>query len=132
MANETILVADDDRIVVDFLTLWLREEGFNVTTAADCMQVIMSTRKTAPRAIVLNLTMPGGAGFDVLRRLGANAAMRAVPVIAISASVDPELPRKALESGAKAFLYKPVERDELVATVHGVLAQATRSSHQNR
>jgi DNA-binding response OmpR family regulator len=122
MANETILVADDDGIVVEFLSLWLREEGFNVTTAADCMQVTMSVRRSPPRAVVLNLTMPGGTGFDVLHRLGANAATKRVPIVAISANVDPDLPRKAVENGARVFLYKPVERDELVAAVRGVLA----------
>lgn len=131
MAQETILVADDDRVVLELLSLWLRSHGFTVATAADGMQVIMSVRKAPPSAILLNLTMPGGTGFDVLQRLGANAAMKSIPVIAMTATVDPELPRKALESGAKAFLYKPVEQDELVATVRGVLAQATRLPQDN-
>jgi CheY-like chemotaxis protein len=131
MAKETILVADDDRVALELLSLWLHAHGFAVTKAADGMQVIMSVRKTPPSAILLNLTMPGGTGFDVLQRLGANAAMRGIPVIAMSASVDPELPRKALASGAKAFLYKPVEQNEVVATVRGVLAQATRSPQDN-
>lgn len=132
MAKDTILVADDDRVALELLSLWLQAHGFTVARAADGMQVVMSVRRAPPRAILLDLMMPGGTGFDVLRRLASNAAMRDVPVIAMSASTDPEIPRKALESGAKAFLFKPVEQGELVATIRGVLAKAaTRSPEEN-
>ena len=121
MARETILVADDDRVAVELLSLWLDGNGFTVARAADGMQVIMTVRRTPPAAILLDLMMPGGTGFDVLTRLRANAAMKSIPVIAMSASVDPDLPHRALQSGADAFLYKPVEHDELLATIRGVL-----------
>jgi len=131
MAKETILVADDDRVALELLSLWLHAHGFTVTKAADGMQVIMSVRRAPPSAILLDLMMPGGTGFDVLRRLASNAAMKGIPVIAMSASTDPEIPRKALESGARAFLFKPLEKGELVATIRGVLAQTTRSAQEN-
>ena len=121
MARETILVADDDRVAVELLSLWLDGNGFTVARAADGMQAIMTVRRTPPAAILLDLMMPGGTGFDVLTRLRANAAMKSIPVIAMSASVDPDLPHRALQSGADAFLYKPVEHDELLATIRGVL-----------
>lgn len=121
MARETILVADDDRVAVELLSLWLDGNGFTVARAADGMQVIMTVRRTPPAAILLDLMMPGGTGFDVLTRLRANAAMKSIPVIAMSAGVDPDLPHRALQSGAEAFLYKPVEHDELLATIRGVL-----------
>lgn len=121
MARETILVADDDRVAVELLSLWLDGNGFTVARAADGMQVIMTVRRTPPAAILLDLMMPGGTGFDVLTRLRANAAMKSIPVIAMSASVDPDLPHRVLQSGADAFLYKPVEHDELLATIRGVL-----------
>lgn len=44
MARETILVADDDRVVVELLSLWLEANGFSVARAADGMQVIMTVR----------------------------------------------------------------------------------------
>jgi len=131
MARETILVADDDRVVVEFLSLWLEAEGFSVTRAADGMQVIMMVRRAPPAAILLDLVMPGGTGFDVLTRLHSNAAMKGVPVIAMSAGVDPDLPGKALQAGAAAFLYKPLKQQELLVTIRGVLAKRGGPSHEN-
>jgi CheY-like chemotaxis protein len=131
MARETILVADDDRVVVELLSLWLEAHGFTVARAADGMQVIMMVRRAPPAAILLDLMMPGGTGFDVLTRLHSNAAMKSIPVIAMSASVDPDLPHKALQSGADAFLYKPVEQEELLATIRGVLEKRKGPSKEN-
>lgn len=123
MAKELILVADDDKVVVELLSLWLRAHGFVAKAAADGMQVIMAARRTPPAAIVLDIMMPGGTGFDVLKRLRANAATSTVPVLAMSATVDPDLPGKARELGADAFLLKPVREDEMVATLRRLLAQ---------
>jgi len=131
MARETILVADDDRVVVELLSLWIEAHGFTVARAADGMQVIMTVRRAPPAAIVLDLMMPGGTGFDVLTRLHSNAAMKSIPVIAMSASVDPDLPHKALQSGADAFLYKPVDQEELLATIRGVLEKRKGPSKEN-
>lgn len=131
MVKPTILVADDDRVVVELLSLWLEAYGFTVARAADGMQVTMMVRRAPPAAILLDLMMPGGTGFDVLRRLHANAAMKGIPVIAMSASVDPDLPNKARQSGADAFLGKPLHHEELVVTIHGVLAKRQGASHEN-
>jgi len=131
MAKETILVADDDRVVVELVSLWLEAHGFSVARAADGMQVIMTVRRAPPAAILLDLMMPGGTGFDVLTRLHSNAAMKSIPVIIMSASVDPDLPHKALQSGADAFLYKPMEQDELLATIRGVLEKRKGPSKEN-
>jgi CheY-like chemotaxis protein len=132
MAKDTILVADDDRVVVELLSLWLDPHGFTVAGAADGMQVIMAVRRAPPAAILLDLMMPGGTGFDVMKRLHSNAAMQRIPVIVMSASVDPELPHTAREAGAAAFLSKPLEQAELVATIRGVLGQQPGRPQENR
>jgi two-component system phosphate regulon response regulator PhoB len=124
MAKETILVADDDRVVVELLSLGLRARGFVVTAAADAMQVIMAVRRTPPAAILLDLVMPGGTGYEALKRLRANAGTHGIPVIAISASTDPELPHKVRELGANAFLLKPLRLDDVAATLRQLIAEA--------
>jgi len=123
MAKEMILVADDDQVVVELLSLGLRRRGFVVTAAADAMQVIMAVRRTPPVAILLDIVMPGGTGFEVLKRLRSNAGTHSIPVIAMSASTDPKLPKKAEELGASAFLLKPVQLNEVVGTLRRLLAE---------
>jgi len=125
MAKATILVADDDRVVVELLSLGLAARGFTVTVAADGMQVIMAVRRTPPEAILLDVMMPGGTGFDVVKRLRSNAATAGIPVVAMSASTDPALPQKVQDVGANAFLLKPVCLDEVAATLRRVLEKAS-------
>jgi len=123
MATDTILVADDDRVVVEILSLGLRARGFAVTVAGDAMQVIMAVRKTPPAAILLDIVMPGGTGFEALKRLRSNSSTHGIPVVAMSASTDPDLPPKARELGSNAFLLKPVQLDEVAATLRQVIAE---------
>lgn len=124
MAKATILVADDDRVVVELLALGLGARGFKVTAAADGMQVIMMARRTPPEAILLDVMMPGGTGFDVLKRLRSNAATARIPVVAMSASMDPGLSKKVQELGANAFVLKPLKLDDVAATLRQLLEQA--------
>jgi DNA-binding response OmpR family regulator len=128
MAKATILVADDDRVVVELLSLGLTARGFRVTVAADGMQVIMAARRTPPEAILLDVMMPGGTGFDVLKRLRSNAATARIPVVAMSATADPALTQKVQELGADAFLLKPVRLDEVAATLRQVLEKASAAA----
>jgi DNA-binding response OmpR family regulator len=125
MAKATILVADDDRVAVEFLSLGLAARGFAVTVAADGMQVIMAARRTPPEVILLDVMMPGGTGFDVVKRLRSNAATAGIPVVAMSASTDPALPQKLQDVGVNAFLLKPVGLDEVAATLRRVLEKAS-------
>jgi DNA-binding response OmpR family regulator len=128
MAKATILVADDDRVVVELLSLGLAARGFKVMVAADGMQAIMAARRTPPEVVLLDVMMPGGTGFDVLKRLRSNAATAGIPVVAMSASTDPALPQKVQEFGANAFLLKPALLDEVAATLLQVLEKASAAA----
>jgi CheY-like chemotaxis protein len=119
--KDTILVADDDPVVVSILSAGLRERGFMVTAAADALQAMMMARRTPPAAILLDIMMPGGSGFEVLKRLRSNSTLSGIPVVAMSANNDPELPRKVQAVGADAFLLKPVQLDEVAATLRQLL-----------
>ena len=119
--KDAILIADDDQVVVGFLSVELRERGFIVAAAADAMQVMMAARRTPPAAILLDIMMPGGSGFEALKRLRSNSALSGVPVVAMSANTDPGLPRKVQALGADAFLLKPVQPGEVADTLHRLL-----------
>jgi DNA-binding response OmpR family regulator len=113
MAAETILVADDDRAFVQFVSSSLKARGFNVVHAFDSIQAMMAIRRSHPAAMVLDILMPGGTGVEVLKRLRTFSGMAPMRVIAVSASTDPELPQRVKELGADEFLLKPLDLDEL-------------------
>ncbi|HYC53140.1 MAG TPA: response regulator transcription factor [Gemmatimonadaceae bacterium] len=115
--KDTILIADDDRVMVAMLAEFLRKKGFNVVTAFDSMQAMLGVRNTTPKAVVLDVNMPGGNGVDVLRKIRAMNKTSQLPVLIITASTDPGIADEARGLGADEFLTKPVNLPEFHAAL---------------
>ena len=118
MPGQKILVADDDRVTLETLAAQLRGAGFQVTMAMDAMQAFMAAQRSSPDAVLLDIQMPGGTGFDTLKRLRSSTKTQAIPVIAMSALKDPETGKRALALGAVEFLAKPVDFERLRSTLN--------------
>ena len=117
MSQETILVADDDELIVQMLRDFLQARGFNVVVGRDAMQASMAIRRTTPAAVLLDMMMPGGTGLEVLKRLKGSTGAKKIPVIIISAVGDPELRKKAQELGVETFFPKPLILEEVYASL---------------
>ena len=76
---------------------------------------LMVAAREPPAAVLLDINLPGVDGMTVLRRLRADAATLALPVIVVSASVHDEARASALAAGADAFVSKPIDFGELLA-----------------
>ncbi len=61
-----ILIADDSRVYVHLITGWLKDRGFEVVVASDAIQAFVMVTKSLPDAVVMDISMPGGSGIDVL------------------------------------------------------------------
>lgn len=109
-----VLVADDDRVLMELLGAGLRQHGMEVLPAFDVIQAMMTAMNKAPDAILLDINMPGGTGFAALQRLKASAKTGLIPIIAMSASTDEATRAKALAGGAADFLPKPLDVDVVV------------------
>lgn len=122
MPKETILIADDDRITVQILSNCLRGLGYEITVAADAMQAVMYSMRNPVSAIFLDIKMPGGTGVDVLKRLKSSTKTSHLPVIIITGSSDPNLPKIVKELGAEEFIPKPMDLikvEEIVTRLFG-------------
>lgn len=64
-----ILVADDSRLYVHLISGWLHERGFEVVVASDAIQAFVMATKGQSDAVILDISMPGGSGIDVLKKL---------------------------------------------------------------
>ncbi len=117
----TILVVDDDAFNLKLLKAQLSVEGHAVRTAANGEEALALVSEQLPDLILLDVMMPGIDGFEVIRRLKADAKTRAVPIIMVTALEDDESRTKALEMGADDVFTKPVNRVELQMCVRNLL-----------
>ena len=108
-----ILSIDDDYDFSDALKLRLDEYGIAVSRAANGMAGYWMAYTTRARAILLDYQMPNGQGDYILRRLKDNPVTRDIPVIMITGIKDKMLERRVLAMGAKAYLVKPVDFEQL-------------------
>jgi two-component system phosphate regulon response regulator PhoB len=81
----------------------------------------MFALRTAPDVIVLDLSMPGGSGIEVLKRLKRSARTKSIPVVIVTGSDDEDLREVASAVGAADFFHKPVDLDQLGRTLSALL-----------
>jgi two-component system alkaline phosphatase synthesis response regulator PhoP len=118
----SILVADDERHIVQLVKLYLSNEGYRVETAADGLEALEKARRLRPDLLVLDLMMPRLDGLEVCRRLRKESN---VPVIMLTARTDDVDKIVGLELGADDYVTKPFNPRELVARVKAVLRRTT-------
>ena len=124
-----ILVADDDKVHVHLLTNLLKKRGFAVTVAYDGLQAWSTALRIKPDAIMLDIHMPAGTGFEVLRKLKTSTKTSQIPVIVVSGSVNPEEVATIESLGADRFVRKPADPDQLFDVLRAVL-NATRGANE--
>lgn len=110
-----VAVLDDDRSVRTAIGRLLKTSGMHVVCHASSLALLNAVRRDPPDCIVLDLQMPGMNGMDVLNYL-AHANMR-LPVVIITAHDERRLTDACLAAGAFACLHKPLDADELIATI---------------
>lgn len=116
-----ILIADDDQIQNLMLSTCLRGRGFKVTVAQDAIQAWTAAVRTSPDAIILDIQMPGGTGYAVLKQLKSSTKTSGIPVIVLSGSIDPNSVETVKALGADKFLKKPADVSLLLSALSQLL-----------
>lgn len=116
---QRILVIDDDSAVTSLLKRGLSYEGFAVETASSGREGLACARERPPDLLILDVTMPGLSGFEVLEQL--RAADEELPVLMLTARDAPADQVRGLESGADDYVVKPFTFEVLLARVHSLL-----------
>jgi signal transduction histidine kinase len=129
----TILLVDDEPANRHAYGHLLRAAGFAVREAGTGREALALAAHEPPDLVVLDVSLPDLNGFEVCRRLKQEEATRPVPVLHISAVYVGSGDRsQGLEGGADAYLIKPVEPRELLATVHSLLRVRTAEEQARR
>jgi CheY-like chemotaxis protein len=119
--RRSILVVDDNADNRAVLAGWLAPLGFDVREAAGGEAAVAEVARVAPDVVLMDLVMPGDDGLAATARLRALDLPRPPRVVAVTANAFEETRRRSLAGGCDAFLTKPVDFDQLRATLGSLL-----------
>lgn len=118
-----ILAVDDMPENLEILQVRLEANGYDIVTAADGEEAIVAVRAHMPDLILLDIMMPKRDGISVLRELKSVSALKAIPVILVTAKADTRDVVEGLDAGGDDYLTKPFEHSALLARVRSMLRQ---------
>ncbi len=121
MSRPRILVVDDEEDVINVLRLVLSKSGYDVLTAPSGMEGLMLAQSERPDAILLDIMMKEMDGWEVLKLLKLDDATRRMPVIILSARVEPKDKIRGLQEGAVDYVTKPFAIREILEKVAAIL-----------
>ena len=116
-----ILLVEDNEMNRDMLSRRLRRRGYEVLTAVDGESGLALTQSDAPALVLMDMSLPGIDGWETTRRLKADPATRAIPVIALTAHAMAGDREQALAAGCDDFDIKPIDLDRLLGKIEALL-----------
>ncbi|ATJ82570.1 response regulator transcription factor [Halomonas beimenensis] len=120
-----VLVVDDEPNIVLSLEFLMQQAGFEVITAEDGETALERVAEQAPDLVLLDISLPGIGGFDVLERLRADPALARLPIIMLTAHGREVEREKGLALGADDYVTKPFSTQALVEKVRALLDEAS-------
>ena len=137
MNTKKILVVDDNRVILNTMSMKLRAAGYEVLTAEDGSAAVSAVRTQRPDLILLDISFPpdvahgGGVawdGFLIIEWFRRIEEVKQTPVIVISGGEPAKYKERALQAGAAEFFQKPIEPDELLGAIRRLRGENTPST----
>ncbi len=119
--KKKILIVDDERDIVKALMIRLQTSGYEVVYAFDGAQAVFMAHKERPDLVILDIRMPAGDGFSVAQRLGESTPTFKIPIIFLTGSPETNSEQRAQELGARFYIKKPYDPEELLDAVKRAL-----------
>jgi DNA-binding response OmpR family regulator len=118
-----ILIAEDERDIRDLITFTLGFAGYEVVAAANGEEAMNLARQEIPDLVLMDVRMPRMTGYEACAAMKADAKLKDIPVIFLSAKGQDSEIQTGLQAGAVEYLLKPFAPDQLTARIQAVLAQ---------
>lgn len=119
-----VLIAEDEPSILESLDFILRRAGLSIESVTDGDAALAAIRRERPRLVVLDVMLPKRTGFEVLKQIRADAVMRDLPVLILTAKGQAQDRQIAEELGASSFVTKPYANADVVGAVQRLLAEA--------
>lgn len=124
MAGEHILIVEDEADIAELLQYNLERQEYDPEWVASGEEGLIRAREAEPALVVLDLMLPGLSGIEVCRRLKAEPATAAIPVIMLTAKGEETDRVKGLKLGSDDYVVKPFGIKELLARIEAVLRRS--------
>jgi two-component system sensor histidine kinase/response regulator len=121
VSGPRILVIEDDPAIRATLLDILELNGFATLHATNGPDGVAMAQRHRPDVILTDIAMPGFTGFELIKLLHADEQTRPIPIIIISASVEPEKMRAGMDLGAEDFIVKPFTEDQVLQSIRARL-----------
>lgn len=118
-----VLVVDDAEAIRELIAVNLELEGYDVERCADGLEALEAVARHRPDVVTLDAVMPRLDGFGTLERLRSDPATASIPVVMVTARASAADLARGRALGADAYLTKPFEPAELIATIQRLLAR---------
>ena len=128
-ARKKILLVDDNEIQLEILVSMLEDEFFLATAKSGKEAMGFLLKGLAPHLILLDIVMPDMNGWETFNRLKAISCLQDVPIAFITSLDEKTDSERAYTMGAADFITKPVERDDLLARIKGILKKHEAEAH---
>src|SRR5947209_15934261 len=130
--GKRILIIEDERDVVDLLTLSLRKAGFTISTATDGAAGLQKARSEKPAFVILDLMLPRMPGLEICKILKSDPATRQIPIMMLTAKAE-EIDRiVGLEFGADDYVTKPFSPREVILRIRAILRRSEATPADER
>ena len=136
--SKTILVVDDDQVILNTLTLILKSRGHKPMIARDGPETLACIRREKPDLILLDLMFPPDPanicgplrdGFFIIEWLRHTPGAEQIPIVIISSTDPAKYKDRAMAAGVVACLQKPLKRGEILEAIDQVLAKIASSNY---
>jgi Response regulators consisting of a CheY-like receiver domain and a winged-helix DNA-binding domain len=126
--NRNVLIAEDNKSIVDLLTAYLLQFGFSPITAMDGEDALNKFKKYNPDIILLDIMMPKKDGYEVLKEIRQTSN---VPIIMVTAKSEEANRIMGLDYGADDYIVKPFSPKEVIARINAVLRRIQPSNNKS-
>jgi len=121
MTDELILLVDDEAHIIELASMYLKQEGFRIISAASGTDALVTFERESPALMVLDLMLPELDGWEVCKRVRARSDL---PILMLTARDDDIDKIVGLELGADDYMTKPFNPRELVARIKAILRRS--------
>jgi len=126
VANELILIVEDNPKNLKLVRDTLQVKGYRTIEAGTGQEGVQLARDQHPALVLMDIQLPGISGVEAFRQLRADPTTRAIPVIAVTASVMAQERQKVMAAGFDGFQGKPISVRELLDTIRQILDKPAR------